>query len=235
VLLIKEEGGELVKTPSIPPEDNFQYTRAIVKITREGNGRADITREFGGLQFDETMYLIHAGAEKQKRWLYNYLPIPDFRLATFDFHGDPAGKPESVLKIAIDLNNYASSSGKRVFLPLNLANASVNNPARVKNRRSDIRCKISYVDIDTVEYELPGGLEADILPADIRISSPFGEYMASARKKGNSILYTREVRRYKGIFPREMYDDFIRFNNDIRVADKSQAVLVKKEGLAAVR
>jgi hypothetical protein len=35
---------------------------------------------------------------------------------------------------------------------------------------------------------------------------------------------------FKGVFPKENYNDFIKFFYDISVADKTQAILIKKEG-----
>ena len=81
VLLIKEHGGHLAKTPVYGIQDNFQYTKARVNLTSEGNATAEMSRKFGGLQFDENHDKLTASAEDQKDWIYDYLKIPNFKIS----------------------------------------------------------------------------------------------------------------------------------------------------------
>jgi hypothetical protein len=229
VLLIKDDGGEIVRTPVYSITDNYQNTRASVTLTPDGNGEATITRNFGGLQFNDQMGNLYASPEDQKEWLYEYYDIPNYQLENYSFVKDPADNPRAMLKSGVKLTNYASASGKRLFLPLNLTNRFTTLPPKVKTRRTNIRRTYQYLDADTIEYIIPENMEVEFLPDNKEINSAFGVYKASVAKKDNSILYIREVKMYKGTFPKETYGDFVKFFNDMNVADKCQAILIKKE------
>lgn len=229
VLLIKENGGELVKTPVYSMDDNFQHTHASVILTGEGNGTAEISRTFGGLQYDDKLGYLNSSKEEQKEWLYYYYPIPNLQLKAFEFRKDPADKPESTLKSSANLSNYASSSGKRLFLPLNLTNRSSYIPPKTKNRRSAISLVTSFIDADTVEYVLPDGMDVEFLPEPRNIKSAFGEYVSRVTLNDNKIVYFRELKMFKGTYTKDKYEELIKFYSDISVADKCQAILIKKE------
>jgi len=229
VLLIKESGGELVRTPAYPLEQNFQNTRARVLLSADGNGKADIKRTFGGLQFDDHIIVMHSNNEDQRDWLYDYIELPAFQLDSYNFRAEPDEKPLSFLSAAIGLSGYASSSGKRLFLPLNLVNRMDFVPSKVKERRTDIRRTYPYIDADTIEYVIPDGMDTEYLPDANEIKSPFGEYRSYTERIDNKIFYYRQVKMFKGTFPKELYNDFVKFYYDISVADKCQAILIKKE------
>jgi hypothetical protein len=227
VLLVTDEGGKLVHTPTYNLAENYQYTSAHATIDLDGNGVATIHRSFGGLQFDQKMGPLVASTTDQKEWLYRYWPMADFQISQFEFKASHEDLPASVLTSSVQLNHYATVSGKRLFLPLNMVNPFKSVPARVKQRRTNIRLTIAFVDADTVWYSLPVGTTLEFLPEPREILSPFGEYRARAEFKEGKIVYIREVRMNKGIFPKESYDTFIRFFNEMRVADKCQAILLK--------
>ncbi len=116
-LLIKEHGGHLAKTPVYGIQDNFQYTKARVNLTSEGNATAEISRKFGGLQFDENRDKLTATPEDQKEWLYDYLKIPNFKISHSDFKQKNPDLPESVLNVNLDMASYCSTSGNACSCP----------------------------------------------------------------------------------------------------------------------
>jgi hypothetical protein len=228
-LVINEQGGQLVKIPEYTLDENAQVTKAKVVITPDGNGSAEVVRCFGGLQFDDILQPLHSSAEDQKEWLYKYISLPDYQISKFEFKPEPSGKPESVLRLSLQLSHYGSSSGKRMFLPVNLTNRSTYVPPKVKQRLHDIVMQKPYIDADSMEYSLPEGFEIEFIPEPTNIISPFGEYSSSCARKDNTIVYSRQVRRYKGTYPNNMYGELSKFYRDINNADKEQIILIKKE------
>ena len=230
VLVIKEHGGHLAKTPVYGIQDNFQYTRAKVNLTPEGNATAEISRKFGGLQFEDNNDKITAQPEDQKDWLYDYLKIPNFKISHSDFKQKDPDLPESVLNVNLDMTTYCSTSGKRMFLPVNLVNRSTYVPSKTKKRWSNFERFVPYIDSDSVEYNIPEGMSVEFLPEKTEIHSPFGNYVSSVTFSDNKIYYYRQVEMFKGNFTKEQYEDLMKFYRDISNADKVQAVLIKKEG-----
>jgi len=230
VLLIKDHGGHLARTPVYALHDNFQYTRAKVNLTADGNATAEISRKFGGLQFEENNDKLAADAEDQKEWLYNYLRIPNFKISHSDFKQKNPDLAESVLNVNMNMPTYCSTSGKRLFLPVNLVNRSTYIPSKTKNRWSNFERSVPYIDSDSVEYILPEGMSVEYLPEKKEIHSPFGTYVCSVTFSVNKIIYYRQVEMFKGNFSKEQYEELMKFYKEINIADKEQAVLIKKEG-----
>lgn len=226
VLLVKEHAGELAKTPAYGIRDNYQYTRAQVNITSEGNATAKINRKFGGLQFEENKDKITASTEDQKVWLYNYLRIPNFKISQADFKQNDRDLPVSVLNVNLTMNSYCSSSGKRMFMPINLVNRSTYIPSKTQNRWSNFERYVPYIDSDSVEYTLPDGMNVEFIPEKKEIHSPFGNYIAEVSYSDHKIKYFRQVEMFKGKYTKDQYEDLMKFYRDISNADKVQAVLL---------
>jgi hypothetical protein len=230
VLLIKNDGGVLARTPAYVLKDNFQYTHATVTLTSDGNATAEISRKFGGLQFSDNMGSLHLNTEDQKNWLYNYIKLPNFKINRYKFKQDNPDIPESVLDVSLNINAYGSSSGKRIFMPVNLINRTNLILPKIKKRWSNIEKLVPYIDTDSIEYMLPEGIEVEFLPPKSEIATPFGTYISSVTLKNNKLTYFRQIKMFKGIYPKELYDDLMKFYRDIDSADKCQAVFMKKEG-----
>lgn len=230
VLVIKENGGHLAKTPAYTSLDNFQYTRAKVNVTSDGNATAEISRKFGGLQFENDNDKITATTEDQKEWLYSYLKIPNFKISHSDFKQKNTELPVSDLNVSLDMATYCSTSGKRMFLPVNLVNRSTYIPSKTKKRWSNFERFVPYFDSDSIEYMIPEGMSIEFIPESKEIHSPFGTYKSSVTFSDNKIKYFRQVEMYKGQYTKEQYEDLMKFYRDMSNADKVQAVLIKKEG-----
>jgi len=230
VLVIKNTGAELARTPVYTTKNNYQTTKARVTITPDGNAEATVTRAFGGLQFDDWQGKLLMGPTDLKDWLYKYVKIPNFTITACDFKQVATGNPESAMKLAFSLGNYGSLSGKRLFVPLNLLNRSTYVPAKIKNRWSNIDKLIGYADTDSIIYTLPEGMTIEYLPEKTEITTPFGTYVSNVTTSGNTITYYREIKMFKGTFPKSAYEDLIKFYREISNADKCQAILTKKEG-----
>jgi hypothetical protein len=78
------------------------------------------------------------GAEDQKKWLYEYIDIPNFRISNFELTQATNDVPEATVKINLELTSYASQSGKRMFLPLNLMSKWESIPPKLKQRKQQI-------------------------------------------------------------------------------------------------
>ena len=80
-----------------------------------------------------------------------------------------------------------------------------------------------------MEYVLPEGFEVEFIPEPSSFVTPFGEYNSTYARRGNTIVYSRQMKRFKGTYAREKYGEFIKFYKDISIADKGQVILIKKE------
>ena len=119
--------------------------------------------------------------------------------------------------------------GKRLFVPLNLMNKTTYIPPKVKERKTDVVLNFTFVDIDTIMYQLPDGYQIESKPNNIDIKSEFGEYSATLTINDRNVVYVRTRKMNTGRFPPEFYEKLIDFYKTTVKADKAELVLIKEE------
>jgi hypothetical protein len=227
VLLIKDDGGELVRTKVYPLLENYQYTNSKVDLQYDGNAHSSATIKFGGLQLSDVIEYVHQGREEQKKWLYKEINIPDFQLLNYSLSHDSADKDEAIIQVEMNLNSYAAESGRRLFLPLNQLSHSEYIPAKARERKQNIVVNEPLIDVDSIEYKLPAGVNLEYVPDPVAIKTDFGEYYSSVHLSKGSVLYTRKFLFYKGEYLPSKYTAFQKFFHDIADGDNIKLVLLK--------
>ncbi|MFT2010053.1 DUF3857 domain-containing protein [Pontibacter sp. 13R65] len=227
-LLITPEGGKLVRTPKYSATDNAQKRSIFVKLDEKGNGAAKVTTLYSGIQHESRENVISSyKPEEQRKWLYQQVNLPAFEINSFVFDLKKSKVPEVTEKMELSLTKCVTISGKRLFLTPNLMTKWDHVPNTVENRKSEVVRSMSFLDVDTVEYQLPPGYALESKPQDIEINSDFGVYQAQTKIDGNNVLYIRKLQMEKGRFPADKYPSLITFMNNVLKADKQQVVFVK--------
>ncbi|MCT4604372.1 MAG: DUF3857 domain-containing transglutaminase family protein [Marinifilum sp.] len=226
-LAISENGGQLVRTPSYKISDNIQNKNGNIIINPDGTAKAIITQECRGVQYSNISSLTHVGPEDQKKKLYKDIDLPDFKINNHEVSKELTRVPSAVLKLDLNIRNYASKSGDRLFVPLNLITRNTSVPKKGKERKTDIYFKRGYCDTDTIQFILPEDYEMESIPEKKVIESDFGNYMSEAIKDGNKVTYIRKVVYKKFEFPAERYDDLRNYKKAVVRADKAKIVLKK--------
>ncbi|MFZ5940117.1 MAG: DUF3857 domain-containing protein [Bacteroidota bacterium] len=224
-LLITENGGQLVKTPSYGSHDNFMNTKAEVVFNKDFTANCSAQIEYGNLQFEEVYYLNYLDADQQKKELYDMIDIKEFILNSYKFTELPGIHPEIDLDLDISLNRYTSKTGSRIFLPLNLMNKTSFIPDKLDERKNDIYVRMAYLDTDTIIYTIPEDYRIEFLPEDQEITSVFGRYHSHVEADGNRIMFVRSMERKNGTFPKDNYQDLYNFYKEINKADNQKAML----------
>ena len=227
-VVITEEGGKVVKTPTYSQEVNLQNTVAHIKPVGELSATVELVRSYGGLQFENLglSRYINEGPEEQRKWIYKAIPIPSYEVQDFTFSLEENSVPTAYLNSNLFIRNFTSRSGKRAFISLNLANQMEVGLPLLKERKKDFLLKTPFIDTDTVYYYLPEGAEVEYLPEDVELQSEFGLYTATAHFEEGKIVYTRIVKINSGKFPAEKYNDYVKFRQEIARFDKVKAVVI---------
>ncbi len=228
VLLIKEDGGEIARTKAYTLEDNLLDRQVMVSIDSEGNGVADVSAKYTGLQYSDMYGIFGMDEVDREKYMLRRIDIPNFHLSAFNHEEKKAKIPHANENIDLIVRGYASAMGNRLILPLNLMNKQTYVPGYLRKRESDVEVKRSYKDIDKVIYNLPEGFIVEKIPAPIVIESPYGYYEAKAEIEGNTISYTREFHLIKGKYPAESYNDFRGFFEKVSEADEMKCLLTRQ-------
>lgn len=227
-LLVLPEKGKLVYTQRYAIEDNLQSRKATVTLVEKGISNAKVETKYYGMQYDNRFFISLEGKEDQKRWLYDNTSLPGFTLKDFGYENKKDSKPELTENLTIDLQNYCSNSGKRLFVPLNLLNKSGYIPPTTRPRRNSIVLSNSYYDCDTIIYRIPEGYKAEFIPEPKQIKTEFGEYFSSVSLSDNHITYIRTKKGIEGTHPKEKYSEFVNYFKQVNQADNVKIALVKE-------
>lgn len=229
-MMVTEQGGVLVKTPSHPAERNAQSREAEVHLDATGNAKAKVKTKYQGLQYenDGLDFVVNKQYDDQKKWIQNTTQIPSFDVEKFSMKNSKDKIPSAEVEAQLVLNRLATVSGKRIFLTPNLMNRSTYIPEKLEKRTMNIVLRTPYVDHDRISYRLPEEIYPEFIPEPIVIKSRFGEYEASFKVDQGSLIYTRKVKMNKGEFPADSYSELVEFYKNINKADHVKMVFMNK-------
>ncbi len=229
-LLVDENGGKLVRTPRYTMNENLQSR--VIKASLEENGTLKVVANnaYSGMQQDDIHGMIHSlSKEKVKEYLREELNFATYDINTFDYLENRSSLPVINETLDITVSNYATITGKRLFIVPNVMTRTGGKLSTDTARKYDILLHFEYRDIDSVEISLPAGYTPESMPKDVTIKSRFGKYTASIKLKENKLFYYRTMEHYSGRFPAEQYEDLAEFTNAVYKADRTRVVLVKKD------
>lgn len=229
-LSINDQGAKVVSTISYDANDNIQSRTAEVAVTATGDAKATVRTRYTGLQYENgnLNYVLGNNYDDQKKWILKNTNIPTFDVMNFSFTEHKDKMPYADVSLELSLRKLASVSGKRLFLTPNLMNRSTYVPEKTEKRINDIVFKMGYIDYDTIKFQVPEDIYAEHLPDPIKIKSQFGEYEASFSIDQGSVVYIRKMKRNKGTFPADSYQELTDFYKSISKADNTKLVFLTK-------
>ncbi len=124
-ILIDETGGHIVRTPSYSAADNLQCRVVNAEINAEGNLDADVNTVYTGIQQETASgFIIEASAEQRERYLNDLFHLPTYKVDKSHYEEIKGRIPVVKEYLHVVSPNYASSSGKRLFITPNLFDRS---------------------------------------------------------------------------------------------------------------
>jgi hypothetical protein len=229
VLIVTEEGGEIVHTKVYSDEENLQEYRASVRINDAGGMTGFLEGKYQGLQYDDK-YSWDKTTDEEKRTAYKerWDYINGFTIESIHLNDN---KTDIVFteKLNIKASNYSTKIGGDLLLCANVFNQSRYIPSRISNRKQELFIGEGYKDIDHLDINLPEGYKVESLPKDTLLESKFGSYSISFKETAeNKIEYHRNliiriIR--KGTYPSEDYTAYRSFRKKIAKLDKSKNII----------
>lgn len=229
-LLIDETGGHLVRTPKYGMKENLQLRYVKAVLDEDATLRLTSETTYGGLQQDQYHGLINGlSKDKVKEYLHEQLDFATYDVNSFDYKETKSTLPAVKEKLDITVSNYATITGKRLFIVPNTMTRTYRRLTPDENRKYDLELSFEYKDVDTVEITLPAGYTAESIPQDVSLSSQFGKYNCSVKLDGNKLRYYRSIEHYGGTYPAKDYAALVKFYDAMYKADRNKVVLVKNE------
>lgn len=229
-LLVTEEGGKLVRTPKYGINENQEIRRVKAALDEEGTLNINARTEYTGLQQDDYHSLItQLSKDKVKEVLHERLDFGTYDISSFDYKETKSSLPMIEEKLDIVVSNYATITGRRLFIVPNVMTRTNRKLSTDEDRKYDLDLSFEYRDIDTVEIAVPTGYSPEAMPKDVMLNSKFGHYESVVKLNGDKLFYYRKMEHYSGRFPAADYAELVKFYETIYKADRNKVVLVKKE------
>ena len=229
VLLVKPEGGEIVKTKEYPYSENIRETYSRIEIDETGAFTANVTRTSQGVPYGDIYHLMRETKEKQVLYYKNnwgHLQNLDIKSISFENNRKNSIFTEEV---AFSGERFTSRAGKSLLLPTNFFSAETYNAPRINERKRDLQIKRGFTYRDIFEFRLPAGYMTESIPQAEKIKNDFGSYEVSVTKKESEgrqlIEVIREYVVYEGSWPADSYNTFRDFMNKINSLNNQKAVL----------
>ncbi|WP_199117409.1 DUF3857 domain-containing protein [Pedobacter sp. ASV28] len=227
VLMVTENGGQLVRTPKYRSADNYQVRKANIQLLDDGLATIIIKSNYGSAQYEDNLSnLLAEPAEVRKRAL-QHLDFADAELQQIRFEQADKTLPIINAEITYKTKQLLSKGADKFFLTVNNINRKESVPEKITNRKTDFAISFDYSDEDEIVYTLPKGFSIEFLPKDVKLSSEFGEYSASFSMTENTITYKRTQVMSSKVFPAAKYNEYVDFYKKIYQTDKLKAVLTK--------
>lgn len=228
-LMVTEKGGELVRTTNYKPEQNLQSRTAVVTLDASGKADAKIKTTYQGIQYENGgLNRKISNADDQKKWIENNTDISNFTLNSYSMKEVRKKIPSAIVTLDLTMSRYATVSGKRLFVTPNLMNRTTQIPEKIAERKTDVVRKLNWMDLDTIQFNVPENLYPEFLPQPVKITSKFGEYESSFKFDAGKVTYTRRMKVWKGRFPKETYNELVDFYKNVGKADNIKLVFLNK-------
>ena len=229
-LVIDEKGGNLVRTPKYGLSDNIDIKKVRSVLNENASLTINVNTTYKGLEQDEVHGMInYLSKDKVKEYLQKQLDFPTYDVDRFDYKENKSIIPEVEENLNLYVSNYATITGKRLFIQPNIMSRSGTKLKTDEERKYDVVLRHEHRLIDSVEIDIPAGYEPESIPQPVRIESKFGKYYSVSKLSNNKIEYYRIMEQYSGRFPAKDYQELVKFYDDIYKADRNKVVLVKRD------
>lgn len=231
VLLVKPEGGEIVKTKTYASTENVQKSKTRVILDEDGTFTASVKRKTSGIPYGN-IYRITSATEKDQVLFYKKLwgHLKNLNIEKPLFINDRENH-EFTENIEFSGEKYISKAGSRLLLPLNFLRIDTYSISGREGRKLPIKIGRGITETDVFEFQLPDGFELEALPEAVKIDTEFGSFSIAPQlleKEGKKIiLVDRSYTLNEGTWPAESLQEFRDFMYSIHALGNQKAVLVR--------
>lgn len=230
VLVLKPDGGELVKTKSYLDKDNAQYSVGNYTIEANGNLTGTISIASEGTQYGfkydlESKSLTETEAHYKEYWNN----INNLKLNLIAFSNDKSAV-RFTENLKIDADNYGTLLGDKLLFPVNVFNTYSANLKRLKNRKTPFEIPRGSYDADEISITLPSGFSLEFVPEKVALTSKFGEYSTEIIKiNDNTLVFNRKLLIKNGNYKNSEYEEYRLFLEQIARNDNAKIILAKNQ------
>jgi transglutaminase-like putative cysteine protease len=230
VLVVKPDGGEIVRTKKYDNKDNSQVDKGGYSISENGDFSGKITMVSQGSQYGQKVRVEKMLPTEKERYYKDFWDnINNLKINKISFSNDK-DKISFVENADISAVNYGVISNNKMIFAVNSFNQNSEVVKRIRNRKNPFEIPRGYYGTDEIEIALPSGFTIESIPNNFELNSKFGEYKTEIIKKDNAnLIYKRSVFIKKGLYKNTEYDEYRLYMEQISKNDNAKIILTKNQ------
>lgn len=230
VLVVKPDGGEIVRTKKYENKDNSQVDKGSYSISENGDFLGKITMVSQGSQYGQKVRVEKMQPTEKERYYKDFWDnINNLKINKITFLNDK-DKISFVENVDVSAVNYGVISNNKMIFVVNGFNQNSEVVKRIRNRKNPFEIPRGYYDTDEIEIALPSGFTIESIPNNFELNSKFGEYKTEIIKKDNAnLIYKRSVFIKKGLYKNTEYDEYRLYMEQISKNDNAKIILTKNQ------
>jgi len=226
-LMIKPDGGKLVRTNNYSEVVNHQLMKVNASIDETGFLKGTLQMNSNGLQYNDKYFLERVSNDEIDKFYKSiFANINNLKIKKTVFKNDKE-KVDFTENLEVEAVNFGKVSNNTIIFPVNVFNQSITVPARYRTRMNPFEIEEGMMDNDEVIIEIPKGYSVESKPENFKLESKFGTYKVEISSTENHIIYKRQVVLFSGFYPSSEYEDYRKFKEQIAKYDNAKAVLKK--------
>lgn len=228
VLIMKPDGGEIVRTKIYEDRGNTQISLGNYSLDENGNFSGAISMVSEGSQYGRKVRVEKMQpTDKEAHYKEYWDNISNLKINKEALSNDRE-KISFTEKLEISAENYGKSTGNTIIFVVNAFNQFSGNLKRIRNRKNPFEIQRGTYDNDQISIALPSGFSIAFLPNNFELNSKFGEYKTEIIKNDkNSLVYSRKFFIKKGLYEKKEYEEFRLFMEQISRNDNAKIILNK--------
>ena len=228
VLIIKPEGGEIVRTKTFTEKDNICTIKGSYTIMENGTLKGSIEKVSTNLEYDEEFQMERKSKEDQiKKLKEEFSTINNLKISKISLKND-SKNIQFTENIDLSAEEYAQLSGGKYMFALNAFDQINYVPKKYKTREFPFQIQRGFTNEDEIEINLPQGNTVEAKPNTLEIDNEFGYYkIETIILNPSKILYKRKYIMKKGFYDKTKYETYRKFIETIAKADNSKIIISK--------
>ncbi|WP_348813065.1 DUF3857 domain-containing protein [Flavobacterium maritimum] len=230
VLIMKPEGGEIVRTKIYEDKGNLQMSKGTYTLTSDGAFSGKIAIASEGSQYSQKVSVEQLQpTDKEAHYKSYWSNINNLKINKVIFSNDK----ESIRfteNADISAVNFGTLTNGKMMFTVNAFNQFSESVKRIRNRKNPFEIQRGYLDTDEIAIVLPSGFSVEFLPNNFELSTKYGEYKTEIVKKdATNLVYKRTLFVKKGLYSNKEYDEYRLFMEQISKNDNAKIILTQNK------
>lgn len=228
VLLVKPEGGEIIKTKIFTEKENLQITKGKYHITENGDFSGNLKIISNGLRYENEFVKERMSLTDQiDRYKEEYSNINNLKVKKISLNNN--SKTITFTEdLELEAEGYAQKSGEKLLFALNAFDQNSFVPKKYRTREFPFEMDRGYTSESETEIIIPAGFTVEAKPNGLEQDTEFGYYKIEFNTTStNTLLCKRKLVIKKGLYDKSKYENYRKFRETIAKTDNSKIVITK--------